>query len=683
MSQPAVMRSPQFSSVVDSACDAGAVPIIVGVTGHRNLDHREHQQTESAVEDVLLKLRESCPHTPLAILSPLRSGADQLVMRVAARMKQQHPDGFRLIVVLPWWQAQGADIIPAPESPEFSEQHAADVKTFNQLLTSADQIIEIPLRPEYSGDSRGCLDDAAREIQQNEVGCFIARNCQILLALWDGVPRPDSQTEKMIRWNREGAPAPFQVRAGELSAAEVTAICHIRCRRSTAISADRPASSGDARTAASTDRSSQSTAPENFVGQESPTTATRHLVTWEYPVAAGKTGLDSEGASHHSGSSHRTSVRMLLHHVHRFLEGHWSLHESAAAGEAELKSRWKTIDRFNRDCQSLRETAAEPLRTSRRYLMSDDLSRTLHGSSRRLIDFYALADVSAGIFQSRTRRMVRLLFLIGFLAIAFLETYAHLWHEWPMLVLYLFMLALGGCLYRRMKRGDHQGRWLDYRALAEALRVQIFWHVSGLTDCVADHYLQHFRGELDWVRHASRAVFLVAGENSRVKKPSVRHDVETLKLIRQDWLQDQLKFFRKKAPLFSELEISAETTVRLAFLAAILFSGCHVWYHIATGHMSHPLVLATFGCLVIAALTEEYAEFSTWGVLSRKYRWMTSLFETANHRMDDVLNQAGTPENPDTGRIRRILFELGREALTENADWVVQHRQRPPMLPRG
>jgi hypothetical protein len=32
---------------------------------------------------------------------------------------------------------------------------------------------------------------------------------------------------------------------------------------------------------------------------------------------------------------------------------------------------------------------------------------------------------------------------------------------------------------------------------------------------------------------------------------------------------------------------------------------------------------------------------------------------------------------------KEVLFELGCEALVENADWVVQHRHRPPTLPGG
>ena len=36
--------------------------------------------------------------------------------------------------------------------------------------------------------------------------------------------------------------------------------------------------------------------------------------------------------------------------------------------------------------------------------------------------------------------------------------------------------------------GDYDNKYFDYRALAEGLRVQIFWRIAGLRDSVADHY---------------------------------------------------------------------------------------------------------------------------------------------------------------------------------------------------
>ena len=61
-------------------------------------------------------------------------------------------------------------------------------------------------------------------------------------------------------------------------------------------------------------------------------------------------------------------------------------------------------------------------------------------------------------------------------------------------------LAAAGCSSRsrssratgssRVEEQDYQNKHQDYRALAEALRIQFFWHVAGVSEKVVDHYLR-------------------------------------------------------------------------------------------------------------------------------------------------------------------------------------------------
>jgi hypothetical protein len=68
----------------------------------------------------------------------------------------------------------------------------------------------------------------------------------------------------------------------------------------------------------------------------------------------------------------------------------------------------------------------------------------------------------------------------------------------------LLFLAFGivkGAQFRHLER-----QALDYRALAEALRVQIYWMAAGISESVAASYLQQMRSEMSWIRQAVRAV---------------------------------------------------------------------------------------------------------------------------------------------------------------------------------
>ena len=52
-------------------------------------------------------------------------------------------------------------------------------------------------------------------------------------------------------------------------------------------------------------------------------------------------------------------------------------------------------------------------------------------------------------------------------------------------------------------------KYLDYRALAEGLRVQLYWNLSGVVDTESagfayDNFLQTQDVDLGWIRHAMR-----------------------------------------------------------------------------------------------------------------------------------------------------------------------------------
>jgi hypothetical protein len=74
---------------------SGPLPIVIGVTGHRDLRSEDVPALEGIVRRILLEVRTSHPHSPLILLSPLAEGSDRLVAKVALEA------GLRLVVPLP------------------------------------------------------------------------------------------------------------------------------------------------------------------------------------------------------------------------------------------------------------------------------------------------------------------------------------------------------------------------------------------------------------------------------------------------------------------------------------------------------------------------------------------------------------------------------------------------------
>jgi protein-S-isoprenylcysteine O-methyltransferase Ste14 len=105
---------------------------------------------------------------------------------------------------------------------------------------------------------------------------------------------------------------------------------------------------------------------------------------------------------------------------------------------------------------------------SKGYVLLREEAETLSGPLRYLLDCYAVVFWAAISFEISSwlpdQRWIQAVYL-GMLLSAFA------WYLWA-------------------KRRDYQNKYLDYRALAEGLRVQLFWWLSGLKEAVADHYLR-------------------------------------------------------------------------------------------------------------------------------------------------------------------------------------------------
>ncbi len=85
-------------------------------------------------------------------------------------------------------------------------------------------------------------------------------------------------------------------------------------------------------------------------------------------------------------------------------------------------------------------------------------------------------------------------------------------------------------------------------------------------------------------------------------------------------------------------------------------------------------------CAILAALISYYAEKRGWLEEMKEYMRVGALFGRAREQLSTLLSEPSLSE-ATLLRIRRMLEELGREALRENIAWRNLHRQRPIKLP--
>jgi len=287
---------------------------------------------------------------------------------------------------------------------------------------------------------------------------------------------------------------------------------------------------------------------------------------------------------------------------------------------------------------------------------------------------FRAADWLAIHFQRRVLLAMRGLYTVAALmAIAF-TVYDNLPAHDDMIYVFLLLFALGGFLVVLANRRGWHRKYLDYRALAEGLRVQWYWRRAGLAlagdaEFARDNFLQKQDVELGWVRDAMRSAEL---ESAAAAKPGWPRD--ELDDVIREWVGDarhggQLGYYRRKAAQrarthrFTEMVDMASLCVGIGI--SIVLAAFAAWLS-ADAKNDLVVIMAIFS--IVAGVRAAYAYKKADKELIKQYRYMQRIFGAAR----DALDRAA-----DADAQRAILRLLGDAALAEQVEWALMHRQRP------
>jgi len=164
------------------------VPLVIGITGHRQIDPRDHAGLYGAIAAILNRVRHNYGgRARLVLLSPLAEGADRIAAMAAL------DSGFHLQVPL-----------PMPRR-EYERDFPGSRDDFEALLLRADNWFELPYVEGNSDEN--VLNPVNRDRQYLAVGQYIARHCQFLIALWNGEECEEEDgcgTAAIVRYKLEG-----------------------------------------------------------------------------------------------------------------------------------------------------------------------------------------------------------------------------------------------------------------------------------------------------------------------------------------------------------------------------------------------------------------------------------------------------------------------------------------------
>ena len=528
--------------------DNHRIPVVVGVTGHREIREQDRAAIAASVRAELEKLRSLCPHSSLVMLNSLAEGGDLLCADAAEEL------GIPLIAALP------------REREDYERDFSAEaLERFSHHCARASQVFTAP--PTETIPAGG----VSRNYQFRQAGIYVASHCHVLLALWDGAEGTASAcgTAEAVDFALHGS---YEPASGVVLRSESNeAVIHVFT-------------------------------PRGSHTEEAP------------------------GTVHVLGN--REAVESVL----------------------------CMTDNFNLNA----ERAVPDVRPS---------AFAGYGGDPVLKRAETVSAAAGALSRQAARRYRCVLALLAVFSAVL--TFAFLLYDevqaiWMILVCGVMLLAAFGCS-RWAARSDCHRQYIEYRMLAECLRVQTYLRYAGSRVQSAELLSWTQQDETAWVLDA--LCVLTIGET-----PAVRHD------IRGCWVDDQREYHAHAAKSAGRKLRGSERIVQLALILSVsLYLGAVVYEFLCGGLILAPsvhvadvelwrtvlkIILGTISAVTLF-VSSYYGRLSFPRILS-DHRKMERFYRVMADRLERY------------GQTEELLTVLAREELIENSNWCSYQRDNKP-----
>jgi hypothetical protein len=463
--------------------------------------HAEKEAPCDVVEGGVLRACHSCwrplglRHTPIVVLSSLAPGVDTLVAEAALYYAAERGADVTVRAPLPFPIEGGLFRRSSSFHPgEHPESWTAKERRFDRLVERLGKqdgfevhrdLFCVALDNDLEGDPATDLAvPARRRLRYRAAGEFIAAQCHLLLAIYDEAfdepegRRPDlhdftaSGSAVIVEAKRSGLAYELLAVSNNFAWADNGPVLRIPIHRK-----------------------------ENKVAAASGQPCTRPLAMlhpYDLCPEAVRDGTPGHPKSQRAGD---VLFRRIVHYQEEF-----NALPPATGEDDEL---------------------AKALRTDPGAALPPNALALAQGLAPLAALRRRAATLSRELDARRQRLLVRMLLLIAVAAMG-LGTFEH-WHDasahhppepvpppwlthgalsWTqvgLLLTTLLALLASGIAYHRHVRSHTERRRHDARALAEGLRVQLYWCLCGTGCSASADYMQRQRGELDWIRHVIAA----------------------------------------------------------------------------------------------------------------------------------------------------------------------------------
>ena len=653
------------------------IPVFIGMTGHRvfRTNGDDLARLRASVIEALQEIRSDFKHTEFILLTSLAAGADQLVAEIAASI------GMRYAVVLPMPRKQFLSRV-VNGIPDFTEEQSANALRLMGDTKHCAFVYELPV----TGDDETKFRETAR---------FISDNSYAGIALWDG--RFDEYatagTGVAVRDALHGVTYRSDCFPG-ITVPETRPIYHICTPRVT----DEPR-------------------------------AYDFMIRRLFPEPLLETG---DSWFHLNAELEQGEAAVL-----EKFGSHWE--RVGQQRQKGVKENIRLVDRFNGDVSKYAaKFAAEPSKIDYSGLMHTEGTR-----ADVCLRYFSAADNLAMIYQKRRQHCGIALILLAGVSYTFLNAFSDLFDHWSFLGLYIVLLIIAYVAWQIVDNHHLHNSFVTNRALAEGLRVQYFWDCAdvkapgGIEAQAQDYYLRRQKSRMEWIRYSLRAINLIAA----AEYPAVSTSLADVVDVSDAWLGKMDVYNEKNGrweyPVTGKLSDNGQSgyflssslsrrdvvtlpesidpeSVKLSVkyvqstrlnrwaMALLIVSGVIVGLtaiiliflpgvserlsHVITGELTiRDLLIFISGLLPIGAMVlREINHFMGFSDDVERYEWYYNIFKRAIVEIDECRRDTHhvLPTDEDKcSAIKARLFDIGKEALIENADWLMLNENRVPEVP--
>ena len=628
------------------------VPIMVSVTGHVDLVDEEVPGIREKVRRFLENLRREYPNTRVIVMSALARGADLLVSEEALDMN------IHVAPVLPMPMAEYRGTIGDPDA----------LRRFDAVLSNPLTYTPYLLETE-STDER----DSFRNLSS-----FLIFNSHIMLGLWDGREYDrNGGTYDTLRMAYSGVDA--GIRARYLDTV-------VRSRKGS----DR----------------------------------VRYLDSAEdcliYRIAVGRT-LSEDQLRERGCADPGRMVSGDGYIVPQMVS--YDLDQDSLF-EADMfptippmyDSAFRRMDAMNRDMGvevkgadvvykpgSVAElTAGHEQRESRFYLLdtdgvSEDVCRYIEevkskGVMDAAADRYHVADQMALGYQNRSFSRIHTMIMVAVLTSLSFSVFILTGGSLIVNLIYTVLMLAGIFLSRMHARRKTYSKFIEYRALAESMRVEYYRGLMGSREPVPELCYGYMKNELFWIRGVLKAWnsnFL----NDYERVTAIEgYEGKAMAIAESCWMAGQKRYHASKRVKnerlyrrnfgISKILVSATTAISAALIVTMavfpsilgqtvttvdpVYAGGTCLIHGLDITMSTVIRIVMIALVALASY-ESMGSSQIHGGTPEQIDAKRQMFAIAEMRMREA-------EDPEVRR--EILWELGDQCIDEMNDWVFEHKAK-------